>query len=63
MGFCRLCGRELTDPESVKIGVGPVCLEKLISKEERERKGIIQEEKENLQIPGQMEVSDFLSGG
>ena len=26
---CRVCGRRLTDPESVKLGVGPVCLRRL----------------------------------
>jgi hypothetical protein len=23
--FCRICGRNLTDPVSVKMGIGPVC--------------------------------------
>jgi len=27
-GKCGCCGRELTDPESVRCGVGPVCREK-----------------------------------
>ena len=26
---CRVCGRRLTDPVSVKRGVGPVCLKRL----------------------------------
>lgn len=30
---CRICGRELKDPESVKRGVGPVCWKKLIKKQ------------------------------
>jgi len=25
---CRVCGRTLKDPTSIKIGVGPVCLGK-----------------------------------
>jgi hypothetical protein len=25
---CRMCGRELTDPESIERGVGPDCLAK-----------------------------------
>lgn len=25
---CRVCGRRLTDPESVRAGIGPVCAEK-----------------------------------
>lgn len=28
-GVCQLCGRELTDPESVKRGIGPICGGKL----------------------------------
>lgn len=27
MGNCACCGRQLTDPESVKLGIGPVCAE------------------------------------
>lgn len=27
-GWCLLCGRELTDPESVKNGIGPTCAKK-----------------------------------
>jgi len=26
---CRVCGRRLTDPDSVKKGIGPVCAENL----------------------------------
>lgn len=25
-GKCGCCGRELTDPDSIKIGIGPICL-------------------------------------
>ena len=28
-GTCALCGRPLTTPESVALGIGPVCLERL----------------------------------
>ena len=28
-GKCGCCGRELTDPESVRCGLGPVCREKM----------------------------------
>lgn len=27
-GICQVCGRELTDPQSVKIGIGPVCAQR-----------------------------------
>lgn len=28
-GSCGCCGRELTDPESIAVGIGPICIEKL----------------------------------
>ena len=28
-GSCGVCGRRLTDPESVALGIGPVCLAKI----------------------------------
>lgn len=28
-GFCALCGLTLTDPESVKRGIGPICAKKI----------------------------------
>jgi hypothetical protein len=27
-GACGCCGRELTDPKSVEMGIGPICAEK-----------------------------------
>lgn len=27
-GCCCICGRELTDPSSIAMGIGPVCIEK-----------------------------------
>lgn len=27
-GMCACCGRELTDPESIERGIGPICAEK-----------------------------------
>jgi hypothetical protein len=27
--WCRVCGRRLTDPESIRRGIGPFCLERL----------------------------------
>ena len=29
-GRCACCGRELTNPESIALGIGPICLETLI---------------------------------
>lgn len=28
-GICGICGRELTDPASIALGIGPVCAERL----------------------------------
>lgn len=28
-GFCAICGKTLTDPDSVKRGIGPVCAENI----------------------------------
>lgn len=30
MKTCRRCGRELTDPKSIKKGIGPICEKKEI---------------------------------
>jgi SWI/SNF-related matrix-associated actin-dependent regulator 1 of chromatin subfamily A len=29
LGFCACCGRELTDKESIRVGIGPTCLKQL----------------------------------
>ena len=31
---CRVCGRRLTAPESVKRGIGPVCVKNIMTKME-----------------------------
>lgn len=28
VGSCGCCGRELTDPESIRQGIGPICADK-----------------------------------
>ena len=33
---CRICGRRLTNPVSVKRGIGPVCLARLKKESETE---------------------------
>lgn len=37
MANCQICKRQLTDPESIKRGIGPVCYGKALEKEEEER--------------------------
>lgn len=34
---CLICGRKLTDPDSVKRGIGPVCWSKIEREDRRER--------------------------
>lgn len=34
--FCKRCGRRLTDPKSIKKGVGPKCEKKMSEEEEAE---------------------------
>ena len=48
IGRCGVCGRTLTDPDSIELGIGPICAEKLgmissydIKKEERQLKKIL----------------------
>ena len=48
---CKNCGRKLTDPESVERGYGPQCWEEV--KGESAPMG-------DMQIPGQMDIFDFL---
>ena len=60
MKYCRLCGRRLKDPESIKIGIGPVCLDKLVGEFKKKKEG---EKIEDLQIPGQMCLDDFIMEG
>lgn len=35
---CCICGRPLTDPDSVKAGIGPICAKNQREKEEREKR-------------------------
>lgn len=54
---CRMCGRKITDPESMQRGFGPQCWEQMhpaYSAADTE---------EIVMIPGQMELEDWLRGG
>lgn len=51
MTKCKNCGRKLTDPESIGRGYGPQCW--------AEVKGDSAQD-EDIQIPGQMDIFDFL---
>jgi len=38
---CRICGKELTDPDSVRNGIGPICIKTLKELEDHEPKEVI----------------------
>jgi hypothetical protein len=44
---CAKCGRELTDPESIARGYGPVCAG---------------QEEDDDNLPGQMTIEEYLKG-
>ena len=35
---CSVCGKLLTDPDSIKRGIGPVCYDNIVKDRQRERK-------------------------
>jgi hypothetical protein len=61
MDRCRLCGRPLTDKESQRLGIGPICLKKLISYMPKIKR-VIREEKAGPEkvpvIDGQVTMFD-----
>lgn len=65
--ICGACGRVLKNPDSKKTGYGPVCYKKMFGSpppKKKESKGKRTDESEGIHdfvIPGQMEISDFLS--
>lgn len=44
-GACSMCGRALSDPESIEKGIGPVCAEKLAEAKHQEELKWIKEHK------------------
>ena len=63
MTHCGCCGRELTDPESVERGIGPICWKKLDSEwkdaiEEERKKG----SKEDNQYPTLLQYQRLIKG-
>lgn len=67
MVLCGKCGRTLKDPESIQRGFGPVCYRKVMPPTPKKEK-IVRKSNDNYnimedpdyQIPGQMELSDFI---
>lgn len=57
MSYCKICGRELTDPDSVKVGIGPACIEHLREQDNEELyKGL----KDNLELEPFYEIQKLL---
>ena len=52
-----MCGKKITDPESIQRGFGPTCWAEIHPKY---RSSAVDEEPEIIQIPGQIELEDWL---
>lgn len=70
---CLICGRKLSSLKSLELGYGPVCYEKISgssktgkkAKNPRNQKtGTSHQEQQSAcyDIPGQMELQDYLAG-
>lgn len=59
---CRLCHRLLKDPESKRLGYGPVCYKREFGspmpKEKKTVKMIVKEKNPDGNIPGQLTLAD-----
>ena len=52
-----MCGKKLTDPESIQRGFGPTCWAEMHPKRKIRT---VDDEPEIIHIPGQMELEDWL---
>lgn len=70
---CLICGRKLSSPKSLELGYGPVCYEKIsgssktakkAKKSNKSQTGTSHQEQQSTcyDIPGQMELQDYLAG-
>jgi hypothetical protein len=53
---CRICGRKITDEQSVRVGIGPICYKAIYGEIENDAP---EEEVRYIPIPGQMSLFDF----
>ena len=58
--ICRKCGKKLSDPESMQRGYGPECWAKLTGCHPSAGKSGNSPIYNDGQIPGQMDIFDFL---
>lgn len=58
---CKRCHRKLKDPESIKLGYGPVCYEKEFGASmQKKRVQTSQDSNIEDQLPGQMSIWDYM---
>lgn len=62
---CLICGRKLSNPKSMELGYGPVCYGKVSGSSKAAKKakaGKSHQASESIcyDIPGQMELKDYL---
>lgn len=71
--ICSICGRKLRNPKSIELGYGPVCYGKVSGSSKAAKKagrlkksnlGTSHQEQQGAcyDIPGQMELQDYLAG-
>jgi hypothetical protein len=61
---CSLCGRRLKSSDSIEVGYGPVCYQKVFGSSKRTKSGetlLSADEIPYYDIPGQMSLEDFLT--
>ncbi|MCD8011626.1 MAG: DUF6011 domain-containing protein [Lachnospiraceae bacterium] len=60
---CQKCGKQLSDPDSMRRGYGPECWENITGEPARKGKSIPAktDPTEEEQIPGQMSLDDYLA--
>ena len=59
---CRMCGKVLTDPESMARGFGPKCWAELHPAVQQTGGGTGFPPEEVPVLPGQMDIFDYLGG-
>ncbi|MBO5610604.1 MAG: hypothetical protein J5929_09600 [Eubacterium sp.] len=53
---CRICGRKITDPNSLRVGIGPICYKLIYGEQDNDKP---EEEVIYKPIPGQMNILDY----